>query len=94
MSDFDHGFPDILSNLSDLGSISKEKFVERFKLMNLDNSSTYKIIVAVDNSSKQIIASGTVFFELKFIRNLGTCAHIEDIVVDSKFNGLNLGRHL
>lgn len=38
-----------------------------------------------------IIATATLFVELKFIRGCGKCGHIEDVVVDSTYRGLRLG---
>ena len=71
LGDFERGFPDILNNLSTVGNVNKEDLVNRFKHLNLDKSDTYKIVVGVDNKTNKIIASGTLFFELKFIRNMG-----------------------
>jgi glucosamine-phosphate N-acetyltransferase len=44
-------------------------------------SDTYKIIVIVDVAKQRVIASGSLIIERKFIRQLGTAGHIEDIVV-------------
>lgn len=38
-----------------------------------------------------IIATATLFVELKFIRGCSKCGHIEDVVVDSTYRGLRLG---
>ena len=94
VDDYDRGFFEALSNLSKVGNVSKEQFQKRFNDLDLKSSNIYKIIVGVDNDTNKIIASGTVFFELKFIRNLGVCGHIEDIVVHKDYNGQNLGKHL
>ncbi len=40
-----------------------------------------------DNQTGKIAASGTVFMEKKFIRDLGTVGHIEDIVTRSEYRG-------
>ena len=44
--------------------------------------SVYKIIVIVDKSSNQIIGAGSLMLEKKFVRDVGLCAHVEDIVVN------------
>ena len=39
------------------------------------------IIVIEDNQSKKVIGTGAVILEYKFIRNLGRCSHMEDVIV-------------
>ena len=45
----------------------------------------------VDNASKRVIGSGSLIIEKKFIRQLGTAGHIEDIVVQEQYRGRHLG---
>ena len=92
--DYDRGFFETLSNLTVVGNTTKEKYVERFQKLNLSHSDVYKIIVCVDDKTDKIIASGTVFFEFKFIRNMGVCGHIEDIAVRKNYHSQNIGLHL
>ena len=54
-------------------------------------SDMYKIVVIEENATKQIIGAGTIFTEMKFIRDAGLCGHIEDIVVTQKLRGKSLG---
>ena len=54
----------------------------------------YKILVIEDLRKQKIIGAGSVIIESKFVRNLGLCGHIEDIVVDKSYRGKNLGRRL
>ena len=54
----------------------------------------YKIIVIFDVSKKLVIGSGSLVIEKKFVRQLGTCGHIEDIVVREGYRGKNLGLRL
>ena len=54
----------------------------------------YKIIVVEDVRRERIVGAGTVLVEKKFIRDLGLCGHIEDIVVDKTYRGKNLGRRI
>ena len=42
----------------------------------------------------ELVATGTVFLEPKFLRNLATAAHIEDIAVDKSMQGKGLGKVL
>lgn len=58
-----------------------------------DRSEEYFPQVITDQTGK-IMAAGTLILERKFIRNCGTCGHIEDIVVDSSQRGKQLGKFL
>ena len=89
--DFDRGFPEILNHLSEVGDLTKEQFQARFRAID---PAAYKVVVGVDTEKDLIITSGTVIIELKFIRNLGRCGHIEDIVVREGYEGQNIGRQL
>ena len=44
-----------------------------------------------DLDKGSIIATASLFMELKFIRGCAKCGHIEDVVVDSSYRGLRLG---
>ena len=46
------------------------------------------------HGTNNIIATGTIILEPKFIHNNGTVGHIEDIVVDKDKNGLGIGKKL
>ena len=81
-----------MAQLTLVGEISKEMFQERFNFMN-ERSEEYFPHVITDQTGK-IIAAGTLILERKFIRNCGTCGHIEDIVVDSSQRGKQLGKFL
>lgn len=54
----------------------------------------YKVVVIEDLDKKAIIATATLFIEQKFIRNCGKCGHIEDVVVDTSYRGLRLGKRV
>ena len=54
----------------------------------------YKIIVIHDLKLNKVIGCGSLICEKKFIRSLGTAAHIEDIVVREEYRGKNLGLRL
>jgi glucosamine-phosphate N-acetyltransferase len=45
-------------------------------------------------STTNIIATGTIILEPKFIHNNGKVGHIEDIVVDREKHGLGIGKKL
>ena len=54
----------------------------------------YKIMVIEDRAKGKIIGAGSLVVEKKFIRSLGICGHIEDIVVDKSYRGKNLGKRV
>jgi len=82
---------DTLSGLTVVGDVSKADFEKRFDLMFPSRSDIYKIVVIYDLEAKKVIGTGTLLLELKFIRNLGTCGHIEDIVISTGYRGKNFG---
>jgi len=90
IGDFDKGFPAILSQLTQVGDISKEMFCKRFQEMKACGD-TYHVMVIEDTTKSKIIAAATLILEIKFIRNCGKIGHIEDVVVDKTYRGHNLG---
>ncbi|EPR78795.1 Glucosamine 6-phosphate N-acetyltransferase [Spraguea lophii 42_110] len=89
LEDYKKGFVECLKELTEVGDISEEAFLKRY------NKIKYKeiyIIVAEENNV--VVGAGTVFFEPKFIRNLGTKAYIEDIVVRGKYRGRGIGKKI
>jgi len=48
----------------------------------------------VNKETDQVVATGTVFIEHKFIRGLGKVGHIEDIAVDKSMQGKSLGKKI
>jgi glucosamine-phosphate N-acetyltransferase len=59
----------------------------------INNLHDHHIILVCEINDK-IIASGTLLIEPKLIRNCGFVGHIEDIVVDKKYNGCGIGKKL
>ena len=51
-------------------------------------------MVIVSKETDELVATGTVFLEPKFLRNLASAAHIEDIAVDKSMQGKGLGKIL
>ncbi|XP_024394346.1 glucosamine 6-phosphate N-acetyltransferase isoform X4 [Physcomitrium patens] len=47
-----------------------------------------------DTEKGQIIATGSVLIEHKFLRNCGKVGHIEDVVVDQTVRGQRLGQRI
>jgi len=57
----------------------------------IKSSQVYFPIVIVSKANDQVVGTGTVFMEKKFLRSLGTVGHIEDIAVDKSQQGKKLG---
>lgn len=84
--DFHNGYLQLLGQLTEVGDISENRFIERFLLMkSLENS--YYIVVIVDNETNKILACGTLNIEFKFIHQCTRRGRIEEIVVDKNNRG-------
>lgn len=90
--DYDHGFIDILGQLTATGTISKDSFMKRFELMK--SSQCYFIKVIVNKNNNQIVGTGTLSLEYKFIHECAIKGHIEDIVIDESLRGKSYGKRL
>jgi glucosamine-phosphate N-acetyltransferase len=78
--DYYKGFMDLLNELSDVGTHS---FME-FKVQ-LNSILKNKSIIIVIEHNEQIIATGKIFIEDKFLHNMSSVGHIEDIVIKKEF---------
>eukprot|EP00055_Hartaetosiga_balthica_P011778 m.54948 g.54948 ORF g.54948 m.54948 type:complete len:323 (+) comp7732_c0_seq4:176-1144(+) len=90
-SDFDSEYLQVLSQLTTVGSVSKEAFDLRIDEAE-DNNTVFLIIEKED--TKQVVGAGTLFIEQKFIHSVGFAGHVEDVVVDSCMRGMGLGKKL
>ncbi|XP_076656600.1 glucosamine 6-phosphate N-acetyltransferase [Halictus rubicundus] len=88
--DYDRGFLLLLSQLTEVGMISKEQFLKRFHTMK--STGTYYIVVVEDLSTGKVVASATLVVELKFIHNCGLRGTLQDVVVNYKYRGKHLGK--
>ena len=66
--------------------------IKNFKKYVLNLESNINIFVVYQNNN--IIGSGTLIIEQKLIHGFGKIGHLEDIVIDSKYQGQGLGKHL
>jgi glucosamine-phosphate N-acetyltransferase len=64
----------------------------RDRLYRVANSGCYEIWVIEDPETKTLVATATLFYEYKFIFNLSTLAHIEDVCVSARFRGQGYGK--
>jgi GNAT superfamily N-acetyltransferase len=91
--DFKRGFLDVLRVLTTVGDISAEAWDKRYDWME-SRPGDYYILCVVDTSrdeANSIVGTGTVFVERKFIHELGSVGHIEDIAVAKDQQGKKLG---
>jgi len=90
--DYDLGYLDLLAGLTTVGAITKEEWANRFKQIN--TQSMVEIWVIEYSLTNQIIGTGTLLFEPKFIHECGLVAHIEDIVVSKNTHGTGMGKKI
>ncbi|XP_040567323.1 probable glucosamine 6-phosphate N-acetyltransferase [Lepeophtheirus salmonis] len=89
--DDERGFLSLLKQLTTVGDISREKFVDAFESMRSKNG-TYYVIVIEDTTKEEIIGCATLLIEQKFIRNCAKKGCVEDVVVNSSYRGKQLGK--
>jgi len=88
-SDYAAGFLDVLRVLTQVGDISLESWNSRYDWMAA-RSDEYFVLCICDASGK-VIGVGSLIAEKKFLRNLGTVGHIEDVAVAKDQQGKKLG---
>ncbi|KUJ10408.1 acyl-CoA N-acyltransferase [Mollisia scopiformis] len=87
--DYHKGFFECIQVLTETGDVSEERFCERYDWMkNQGQGIHYFLVIEHQN---QIVGTGTVVVERKFIRNLGNVAHIEEIAIRKEHQGKKLG---
>jgi len=91
VSDYDLGFFETLAFLTKVGEVTKQDFENQFHQMFPLRSDVYKIVVVFDVAKQRVVGSGSLVLEKKFIRQLGTAGHIEDIVISEGYRGKHLG---
>lgn len=89
-TDFEKGFPAILSQLTSVGKVTKADFEARFDRIS-SMPDTYYVMVMEDEKNSRIVGAATLLIEDKFIHGCGRVGHIEDVVVDRRYRGLSLG---
>ncbi|OJJ55980.1 hypothetical protein ASPSYDRAFT_33990 [Aspergillus sydowii CBS 593.65] len=88
-SDFHRGYLDVLRVLTTVGDVSEDAWNKRFDWISSRNDEYY-LLVIVDEED-QIVATGSLIVERKFIHSLGMVGHIEDIAVEKGQQGKKLG---
>ncbi|XP_059650804.1 glucosamine 6-phosphate N-acetyltransferase-like [Cornus florida] len=93
ITDKNKGYIELLQQLTICDSVSDNDFQERFQELSTYGDD-HLICVIEDDCSRKIVATGSVFIEKKFVRNCGKVGHIEDVVVDSRARGKQLGKKI
>lgn len=91
IEDYNKGFIDLLSQLTTTGNISFEEFKKNFEHMKELNNIHHIVVICYKD---RIIGTGTLVIEPKFIHKCSYVGHIEDIVIDNKYRGQNLGKKM
>lgn len=91
--DFKRNYIGLMSHLSVVGDVSQEDYEKRFDQMK-QAANTYFICVVEDVQKQLVIASLTLVYEQKFIRQVGARGRFEDMVVDVNYRGKRLSKLL
>ncbi|CAH1162755.1 unnamed protein product [Phaedon cochleariae] len=90
LSDFDRGYLQILSQLTNVGNVSKANFESQFQKMR--NTGGHYITVIEDTKINKIIGSASLITEFKFIHECALRGRLEDVVVNNTYRGKQLGK--
>ncbi|GKB09922.1 glucosamine 6-phosphate N-acetyltransferase [Tanacetum coccineum] len=91
ITDKNKGFMELLQQLTVCDPVSDEVFQNRFEELK-SYGDDHIICVIEDVCRSNIVATGSVFIEKKFVRICGKAGHMEDVVVDSSARGMQLGK--
>lgn len=92
-TDYDRHYMPLLAQLTQVGDVSQAQFRARFDQM-LAATNTYYICVVEDVTKAKLVASLTLVFEQKFIRQAASRGRVEDMVVDAEYRGKRLSKLL
>ena len=88
--DLQNGFLTTLDSLKQTSNMDKNKAEEVFETIN---SNPNHIIVIAELDGK-VVGTTTLLIEPKFIHDGGLVGHIEDVVVEKKFQGQKIGNEI
>jgi len=83
----------ILSQLTELGDVSREQFLDAFQKMKACKN-TYFVTLIEDTTTNEIVGSATLLLEQKIIHSCALRGRIEDVVVHNSHRGKQLGKLL
>jgi len=84
------GFLTTLDSLRQASNISREKAQEVFEKIKKNPDH----IIAVALLDEHVVGAATLLIEPKFIHEGGNVGHIEDVVVDKKYQGRKIGEKI
>jgi len=93
VGDFEKGYLSLLGQLTSVGDVTKEQFVDRFNKMKACDD-TYYVTVIENTELGQVIGAATLVKEQKFIHKATARARVEDVVVSDAYRGKQLGKVL
>ena len=88
--DLQNGFLTTLDSLKQTSNMDKNRAEEVFETIN---SNPNHIIVIAELDGK-VVGTTTLLIEPKFIHDGGLVGHIEDVVVEKKFQGQKIGNEI
>lgn len=96
LSDYEKGYLELLSQLTDVGNVSRHHFQERFFEMKESNSvrEHYVIIVIEDLYAGKVVGTSTLFLEMKFIHDCAMRGRLEDVAVLDSYRGRKIGERI
>ena len=92
VEDFNKGYMELLAQLTVSPKCPESEWIDRFNEIN--ENPLIKIIIIESTEESKIVGTITVLIEPKFLRNLGSVCHIEDVVVDKDHRTHKLGAKL
>ncbi|KFD65708.1 hypothetical protein M514_11164 [Trichuris suis] len=93
ITDVNKGYLELLSQLTEIGNVSFDSFVEQFRLIQ-NRTDSYYIVVVEDTTKKIIVATCSLVLEHKFIHSCGARGRLEDLVVLREYRSRQLGKLL
>ncbi len=88
LEDFERGYLHLLSYLTHVG---EGHYITRFQ--EIQKLYPYlQIWVMEEPEKKKIVGSATLLIEPKFIHGCSKVGHIEDVVIDARYQGKGLGK--
>ena len=93
LSDHQHGYLNLLSQLTEVGEVDRQQYEARFKQMQLINnlSEHYLVVVIEDRNTNTIVGASTLFLEFKFIHSCAIRGRLEDVAVLDTYRKKQIG---
>ena len=88
--DLQNGFLTTLDSLKQTSNMDKNRAEEVFETIN----SNPNHIIAIAELDGKVVGTTTLLIEPKFIHDGGLVGHIEDVVVEKKFQGQKIGNEI